>query len=222
MNPTGIRRPATPTTVHRARGRRGLVGTASAVMLGSVLLTACATPTESEADGGNGDTAAAQHEITVDNCGQQLTFQAPEQRMFVNDGSILSIALAAGAADHVSGATVREGQRGLLDTVYGDEARSVDYVADEMELETVLANEPDLVFAGWSYGFKDSTPLNPEGLADHGIGSYVLSESCRSGEGRRGTMDPWDATETDLRNIAEIAGDPTRAGEVVDDIDARR
>lgn len=206
---------------HRIRAQRRLVGATSAVILGGFLLTACSEPTESEADGDGGGTGVAQEAVTVENCGEQVEYQAPVQKMFVNDSNILSIALAAGAADHVSAATVRESHRPLLSTVYGEEADGINYVGERAELEGVVAQDPEVMFAGWSYGFKDSTPLNPAGLAEHGIDSYLLSETCRSGEGTRGTMDPWVALKTDVTNIGKIAGDPERAQSVVDDVDER-
>ncbi|WP_333618859.1 ABC transporter substrate-binding protein [Dietzia sp.] len=191
-------------------------------MLGSLLLTACSAPTESSADGEGGD-EFAQHEVTVENCGEEVTFQAPAKRMFVNDSNIISIAVAAGAAKNI-GAISRLDDKKILESVYGDEVRELDLVSpDYPSLETVLAADPDVMFAGYGYGFSDEKNLTPASLEEHGIDSYQLSEACRSGEGSaRGTMDPWDAVETDLRNIAEIAGDTGRANDVIADIDARR
>ncbi|ANI90845.1 ABC transporter substrate-binding protein [Dietzia timorensis] len=205
----------------RIRARRRLVCGTFAVILGGLVLTACSEPTESEAEGDGSGTSVAQEAVTVENCGEDVEFQAPVQKMFVNDSNILSIAIAAGAADHVSAATVREGHRQLLSNVYGDEADDINYVAERADLETVVAEDPEMMFAGWNYGFKDETPLNPSGLAEHDIDSYLLSETCRSGQGTRGTMDPWVALRTDLFNIGEIAGDADRAQSVVDDIDSR-
>lgn len=205
----------------RIRARRRLVCGTSAVMLGGLVLTACSEPTESEAEGDGSGTSVAQEAVTVENCGEDVEFQAPVQKMFVNDSNILSIAIAAGAADHVSAATVREGHRELLNSVYGDEAKDIHYVGERADLETVVADDPEVMFAGWNYGFKDETPLNPSGLAEHDIDSYLLSETCRSGEGARGTMDPWVALKTDVSNMGTIAGDPERAQSVVDDVDAR-
>lgn len=206
---------------HRTRARRRLVCGTAAVILGGLVLTACSEPTESEAEGDGAATSVAQEAVTVENCGEDVEFRAPVQKMFVNDSNILSIAIEAGAADHVSAATVREGHRQLLSNVYGDEANDINYVAERPDLETVVAEDPEMMFAGWNYGFKDETPLNPSGLAEHGIDSYLLSETCRSGEGTRGTMDPWVALRTDLLNIGEIAGDSDRAQSVVDDVDSR-
>ena len=35
--------------------------------------------------------------VTVDNCGEQVTFPHPVERLFVNDGGMIAITLAAGA-----------------------------------------------------------------------------------------------------------------------------
>ena len=208
---------------HRTRARRRLVCGTSAVILGGLVLTACSEPTESETEGDGAGTSVAQEAVTVENCGEDVEFQAPVQKMFVNDSNIISIAVAAGAADNI-GAISRLDDEKLLEAVYGDEVSQLNNVSPEYpSLETVLAQDPDMMFAGYGYGFSEEKNLTPETLAARDIATYQLSEACRSGEGSaRGTMDPWDAVETDVRNIATIGGDTGRAEEVIDDMTARR
>ena len=208
---------------HRSRARRRLVCGTSAVILGGLVLTACSEPTESEAEGDGAGTSVAQEAVTVENCGEDVEFQAPVQKMFVNDSNIISIAVAAGAADNI-GAISRLDDEKLLEAVYGDEIAKLNNVSPEYpSLETVLAQDPDMMFAGYGYGFSEEKNLTPAKLADRGVATYQLSEACRSGDGStRGTMDPWDAVETDLRNIATIGGDPDQAEDVIDDMTNRR
>ena len=46
-----------------------------------------------------------------------------------------------------------------------------------MNLETLVNAGADFVFGGWSYGFRPGG-VTPDLLAQHGIASYVLTESC--------------------------------------------
>jgi iron complex transport system substrate-binding protein len=85
----------------------------------------------------------------------------------------------------------------------------------------VVAAGPDVVVAGWNYGFSESTAVTPQTLGERGIGAYVLSESCRQADGTRGTMDPWEAVRTDLTNLGAITGHADTAAAVVADTDTR-
>lgn len=191
----------------------GSVGTA-------LLLTSCAAPTQSNSES-DVRTSGEQHSVYVRNCGEDVEFQAPAERMFINDSNLVSIALAAGAGPHISAITI-DNDIDLLTTIYGDAFTSLKVVADTPNMELAVANNADVVFAGWSYGFTDDSGFTPDALAERGIDSYILSESCRSSDTTRGTMDPWLALTTDLHNLGEIAGDPEKAGALIDEIDQRR
>lgn len=204
--------------------RLGAGRTPAKVTLAAVLafgvgaLSACSAPTESE----EGEQVSESATVTLTNCGEEVEFPSPAQRMFVNDSNIISIALAAGASENIAAISRADGAN-VLEAEYGEEFTSLEQVSpDYPSLETVLSANPDVMFAGWSYGFSDEENLTPESLAEHAIAGYVLSESCRTDAGTRGTMDPWEALETDLNNVAAIGGDVGRAEETIDDINNRR
>ena len=77
-----------------------------------------------------------------------------------------------------------------------------------MTLESIIANKPDVVVAGWDYGFSEANNLTPDTLHGKGINSYLLTESCRQKDGQnaRGVMDPWNAVRTDITNLATLTG----------------
>lgn len=172
----------------------------------------------------NSSGSAATTQVTVTNCGEEVTYDAPVERLFVNDGNIISIALAAGARDNITAVSSLQRDEAVLKLKYGSLVDDLTIVAPKYpSLENVVAAEPEVMFAGWNYGFSESKGLTPELLADKGIGSYILSESCRSGDGTtRGTMNAWDAVDTDLKNIGEITGHSETAEGVAADIVARR
>ena len=47
------------------------------------------------------------------------------------------------------------------------------------EIETILAFDPDMVYAGWNYGLRVGGAVTPEVLAERGVKTYLLRESCR-------------------------------------------
>lgn len=161
--------------------------------------------------------------VTIENCGEQVEYKTPVTKLMANDGNIISIALAAGAEKELTAVTGTKKDFNLLSLKYGDTFKKLNIVNDEyMNLENVIAADPQVVFAGWGYGFNEEQGLTPQALKEeHNIGTYTLSESCRAADGQRGTMDPWEALDTDIRNIGKITGNEKTANKTADDIAAR-
>ena len=89
-------------------------------------------------------------------------------------------------------------------------------------LEEVVSKQPNVYVAGWGYGLSESKNMTPETLKEQGIGTYLITESCRQqGTDKRGTTDPWAAVSEDLKNIGTLVGNADTAREVVADQDAR-
>jgi iron complex transport system substrate-binding protein len=89
-------------------------------------------------------------------------------------------------------------------------------------LETVIAARPDVMVAGWNYGYDETKQLTPDSLAERDIAAYILTESCRQeGSSARGIVDPWTALRDDMTNLGEITGRTDAAAEVVADFDRR-
>ncbi|SDK69125.1 iron complex transport system substrate-binding protein [Nocardioides sp. YR527] len=197
--------------------RRGVLACLAALALGSTILTACGT--EETAAG-----TAGQGAITVENCGEKVTVDAPVTELYAYDGGIISIALAVGARDELVAVTGIARDQELLELAYPkDRVDELTVVGDDYPtLETVLALKPQMMFAGWNYGFSESRNLIPETVEEHGIETYLLSESCRQEDGDRGTMEAWTALRTDLLNIGRLTGHGAEAKRVAADIDARR
>lgn len=163
-------------------------------------------------------------ELTIRNCGHEVTFPAPAQRMFVNDSTLISMVLALGAHEQVTAVSSLGSDIATLRKHYGPAADELnEIVSQSPSRETVLAQRPDVVVAGWNYGFTESANLTPDSLRASGIAAYVLTESCRqrSGERPRGVVEPWTALREDLTNLGAITGRAQRAAELVADIDDR-
>ena len=161
--------------------------------------------------------------VTVTNCGAEEAFPSPAERIYVNDGNMTSMLLHLGAEDQIEMVVGLERHTEVLSTVYGqgvvDALPTVD--KDSISLEHVIAQKPDVVVAGWNYGYTEENNLTPDGLREHDIAPYVLSESCRQEDGARGTMPPWEALYSDMENLGENTGREEAADEAVTDIKDR-
>ncbi|MFY0405489.1 ABC transporter substrate-binding protein [Solicola sp. PLA-1-18] len=192
---------------------------AAAALIGLLATTA--------ACGGGGrsdDDVAGSATVTLDNCGRQAAFPEPAERLYVYDGGMISMVLSIGAAANVAGIAGLNDDEQVLKRAYGADVVDALPVATEKSptLENVIATRPDVVFAGWNYGWNEDDNLTPDALADRDIAAYTLTESCRQGDGEaRGTVPPWDALRTDLTNLGRITGHEDGAAARVADIDER-
>jgi len=197
------------------------VPTLIALVCSAAALAGCATP-RPVAPAPPAPPAAT---VTVTNCGVSATFPSPAKRMFVNDGNMISIALALGATDQVAAISSLEADAPMLRRHYGDGLDRLHIAAPTQPArETVLAARPDVMVAGWNYGYREATGLTPDSLRADGIAPYILTESCRqrAGQSARGIVDPWTAVHDDLTNMGAITGRQQRAVELNADIDRRR
>lgn len=186
----------------------------------ALALGACSAPGDPEQPAG----AAADGTVTVDNCGRDATYPGAAT-MLAYDPGIIAIALAAGAADNVTAvANIADGRDTLAAKYGADTVDGLDVIADKAPtLEQIVSVQPDVYFAGWNYGMSEGRGVTPELLDQRGIASYILTESCRQeGSTHRGLVDPWEALETDLRNIGAVSGSPDAADAVIGDTRQRR
>lgn len=185
----------------------------------AVALVGAATACTSEAD-----SSAAPESVTVKNCGKDVTYEQPLDRLFVNDGGMIAIALAAGARQQMTAVSSMARDVDVLRLKYGPEIDGLNQVTPEQpSLENIVGARPQVLFAGYNYGMGEERGITPEILASHGISVYQLSEACLQAAGQpiRGTMDPWVALDTDLRNIGTITGNTETGSRAADDISAR-
>ncbi|ARU46002.1 ABC transporter substrate-binding protein [Corynebacterium silvaticum] len=177
----------------------------------SLVLSACGGATS---DSAKESTAAKTSGVTVTNCGEEVTFDKANE-LFVNDGNIISIALAAGASDKIKYVSSLQRDKEILRAKFGEHVDSLNETSkDYPSLEAVVAKHPDVFMAGWNYGFSEEKNLTPESLKAQGISSYILSESCKqSGSDKRGVYDPWEAVQMDISNIGAITNNNKETAE---------
>ena len=181
-----------------------------------ILAAGCGTTGNNEAS------TSANGGVTLKNCGEEVTYQHHD-KLWVHDGSIISIALGAGAGDKINWVSSMQKDKDILRAKYGDIVDRLEDAAEKTpSLEEVVSKQPNVYVAGWGYGLSESKNMTPETLKEQGIGTYLITESCRQqGTDKRGTTDPWTAVSEDLKNIGTLVGNADTAREVVADQDAR-
>ncbi|MCF8587366.1 ABC transporter substrate-binding protein [Gordonia sp. HY285] len=170
---------------------------------------------------GSASTSTTGATVTVTNCGEEVTFDQPLDRLFVNDGGMIATALAAGARDNITAVSSLSRDADILRLEFGQQVDALNEVTTENPtLENFVAARPQVVYAGYNYGMSESRGITVDVLAQHGIDVYQLSEACRQadGESERGTMDPWVALDTDLRNIGTITGHADEGAAAADEV----
>lgn len=202
----------------------GPVSTGGLLVTVAVLTLAGCGSSRGDIESLTGDSASAgTSTVSVPNCDAEVDFPSPAQKMFVNDSNLISMVLALGAEDQVAAVASIGSDEAVLTEHYGAAVGGLNQVSDDYpSLETVIAARPDVMVAGWDYGYDETKQLTPETLAERDIAAYVLTESCRQAGGEtRGIVDPWTALRDDMTNLGKITGREDTATEVVADFDSR-
>ena len=121
---------------------------------------------------------ASEYPLTVRSCERLVTFSKAPQRVVVHDVNMTAMLLHLGLRDRIIGYTgfTRSKHRDpWIDAALDGVPQLASRYAS---IETLLAADTDLFFAGWNYGMHVGGPVTPATLAPFGIPVYELSESC--------------------------------------------
>ncbi|MER5948059.1 ABC transporter substrate-binding protein [Streptomyces sp. NPDC001904] len=196
---------------------RTLLPTASLGLAAALTLTGCGAQVTSE------DRTTPSQAVTITNCGKKVTYDRRPERVVTNDVGITELMFALGLEDHMAGYVMPPDKGSTDDLPYKDAYDKVKWLSkDRVTQELALDARADLVFAGWNYGFNENT-LTPDQLHKAGIGTYLLTESCRNAgtSTSRGIMPPLDALYTDLENLGRIFGVEKRARTLIKRYEAK-
>lgn len=189
------------------------------MILAAVLLTgACGAHLE--------DTPAASVSaapVTVTNCRAPLTVPTTPSRVVTNDTGITEMMFALGLSDRMVGYTTYAGkERDVASSPWRTDFERTRSLGTSFTREVIQAADPDFVFAGWNYGFKESTGVTPDWVRSIGATPYQLTEACRQpGSTRRGIVRPLDALYDDLTSLGTVFGVRDRADALVRDYRAQ-
>ncbi|MFF9869127.1 ABC transporter substrate-binding protein [Streptomyces sp. NPDC013953] len=197
-----------------------LVRPAALAFAAALVLTGCGAEVTSQGgEGGGAKARGGRYPVTIENCGQKKSYDKAPQRVVTNDVGITEIMFALGLEDHMAGYVMPDDRGDLTSVPWKDGYQKTTWLSKKtINKELVLDARADLVFAGWNYGFNEGEGFSPAALEKVGIDSYLLSESCRNGQGKaRGVMPPLEALYTDLRNLGKIFDVEDRAEALIAD-----
>ncbi|MFF7627979.1 ABC transporter substrate-binding protein [Streptomyces cyaneofuscatus] len=191
---------------------------AALVLAAALALTGCGADITPQSDGKDDSAKADRHyPVTVENCGQKKSYDKAPQRVVTNDVGITEIMFALGLEDHMAGYVMPDDKGDMTSVPWKDGYKKTTWLSKErINKELVLGARADLIFAGWNYGFNEGEGFTPAELKRVGVDSYLLSESCRNGQGKaRGVMPPLEALYTDLGNLGRIFDVEDRADTLI-------
>lgn len=152
--------------------------------------------------------------VEVDNCGETLRINAPPQRAVIHDLNMTEMAFALGLQSQIVGVTGISGWYKTGAAFQAELGRIPELAPKYPSLETLLMVRPDLFVAGWYYGMTPGGEVTPNTLAQHGIPTLVLTESCLSaGKPRpRATM---ELLYRDVLRLGTVFGREPQAEQLV-------
>ena len=203
-------------------GRIGLVAT---TLVTACVLSACGAsepvPEPVAATGGEGGTT---YPLVVDNCGQQVTVEAPPQRVVSLDQGSTEILLSLDLGDRVVGtASWTDPVLPALADANADVPRLAD---NAPSYEAVLGADPDFVTASFGRHFATGGVAERSRFAETGIGSYLSPTDCEDGQsinggGTRTRPLTVDALYQEIRELAAVFDVPARGEALVAELQQR-
>lgn len=122
--------------------------------------------------------SALAYPVTVDSCGQQITFDGPPERAVIHDLNMTEMAFALGIQDHMVGVTGITGWYKVDDAFMGQLGDIPELAPRNPTMENILSAAPDFFFGGWYYGMQPGGEVTPDTLAAFDVQTLVLTESC--------------------------------------------
>ncbi|WP_024794796.1 ABC transporter substrate-binding protein [Tomitella biformata] len=188
----------------------------------TLALAGCSSSPDSSAAGSSNaantaETASGHYPLTIENCGKQITIDAPPQRaVSLNQGST-EILLSLGLADRMVGtATWTDPVR---ENLAADNERVPRLADNNPSFEVVLDTEPDFVTASFGGTLGPGGVADRQQFADLGVPTYLSPTDCDgktavsvNADGARTEPLQMETIYKEIRQLAEIF-DVTARGE---------
>lgn len=158
--------------------------------------------------------AAFAFPVTVDSCGTPVTFDAAPKRAVIHDINMAKMAFSLGLQPSIVGVTGITGWYKTDDTFKKEQGSIPELAPKYPTMENLIAADPDFFFAGWYYGMKPGGEVTPDTLAEHGIKTLVLTESCIHLDKTRPAAS-MDLLYTDVEKLGTIFGREAEADKLV-------
>jgi iron complex transport system substrate-binding protein len=150
----------------------------------------------------------------IDNCGTDVAFAAPPQRVVTIKSTSTEMLLALGLGDRIIGTAFQDGP---LPDDLADAGADLVSVSDQVPSEeAVLDLEPDLVYGGWESNFSADGAGDRGELQTLGVASYVSPSACKE-PGYQPDPLTWDEVFAEIEQVGGIFGAEDAAAELVAD-----
>lgn len=199
--------------MRRTTTRRLALAAPAALTL--VALAACGSGSTAAAPAASGTasaSAAGFTPVTLDNCGTEVTVDAPPERVVAIKSTSIEMLLALGLEDRMVGTAFVDGP---VPDHWADAYDAVPVLSDKVPgQEALLEAQPDFVYAGWESNFSADGAGDRATLQGLGIGTYVSPAACKD-EGYMPDPLTFDGLFGEIREIASVFGAEDRAEELV-------
>ena len=191
----------------------------SGALLSALFLSGCSKGEAPQAT--QSASAAAGFPLTIENCGHQLTFQAPPKRTVSLNQSSTEIQLSLGLEETMVGTGT------WTDSVLPSLAAAnekVERLADNApSLEAVVAKEPDFVTASFPSTLSDKTVASFEKFETLGVPAYLAPNQCgkKSGDDAPTENFTIDKVYREIDDLAQIHGVPEKGAELKAELEKR-
>ena len=152
----------------------------AALPAATLVLSGCST--SATEDGGADAGSAPGYPVSVENCGRTVTFDAPPERIVSGWPTSTELIIELGLEDRLVGQYNTTSSLGGPREEYAEAYDAVEVLSEGApSRETLLAADPDLIWADGSYLFDGQQLPTVEELADSGVQVLVLSGFCEDG-----------------------------------------
>lgn len=181
----------------------------AAIALGAALLTGCAGAPESESEASDSE----DFPITIESCGFESTVNDAASSVITMNQGATEVVLALDAADQLAGTAYLDD---AVPEQWQDAYNSVPVLSDSYpDLETILAENPDLIYGSYGSAFGPEAAGDRENLEADGIASYVSPLGC--GSDFDGPETSFETVWSEVDDIAAALGVPGRAEDIRDE-----
>jgi iron complex transport system substrate-binding protein len=122
-------------------------------------------------------TPALAYPVEVQSCFDKVTFDGPPKRPVVNDFNLVQTVIDMGLIDRFVGVAGIGGGEKEIVAPPGVMEKIKQFSDRYPTTEAILGQNADFYFAGWQYGLSEPD-VTPKRLAETGVKTYVLYESC--------------------------------------------
>ncbi|GAA3705816.1 ABC transporter substrate-binding protein [Zhihengliuella alba] len=171
--------------------------------------------------GGEGVT---EYPLTLDNCGTEVTVDAPPERVVSLDQNSTEILLSLGLEDRVVGtASWTDPVLPELEAANEDVPRLAD---NAPTYEVALGADPDFITASFGRHLNESGVATRDRFAETGIETYLSPTDCEgdvsiNGGGTRTHLLDIESLYTEIRELAAVFDVPSRGDALIADLEER-